>query len=175
MKFEPWMGWAIAGLVGYFLIRAAKNAVSEAGGILGGVGDVLLGAPKPAESFEVPSTVYGPEEPRRVGLFARWINPAPGGSVSKHLWSRSYAASLELENATTRTVAGLLEVRVEESAATGSDVVVTTAGPYTFEPGEKRVIQLDLNTEAFAGSWATAFVRLGGKYAIGEAQTYFIS
>lgn len=174
MKFEPWMAWGIAGVGAYLLLRAAKNAVSEAGGILGGVGDVLLGAPKAAESFEVPATVYAPQQPKRVGLFVRWINPAPGGTVDKRLWSRSYPAALEIENATKSTVAGLLEIRVEENAATGTDTVVTTAGPYTFAPNTKRVISLDLNTQAFAGSWATAFVRLGGKAAIGEAQTYFI-
>lgn len=175
MKFEPWMGWAIAAVVGYFLVRAAKNAVSEAGGVLSGVGDVLLGTPKEAETFPTYGPIQPPGQPKPVGLFVRWIDPVPGGTVSKHLWARSYPASLELENATDRTLSGLLEISVDESAATGTDTVTTTAGPYTLQPGERRIVQLGINTEAFAGSWATAFVRLAGKYAIpAQPQTYFI-
>lgn len=173
-RVQPWMLYAGAAIVGYFLVRAAKNAIAEAGGVLSGVTDVLTGAPKPTETYDLPA--IPPSVTTYYGLSCRWIEPASGGAITKHYWSSNYPASLELHNDTPREVAGLLEITVDEDGVTSDSRVVTTAGPYTFAPGERRIVLIDLKTDALLGTWARATVKLGGVLAQPDADpVWFIS
>lgn len=139
-RVKPWMLWTGAAIAGYFVVRKLLDD------------DVRV--------HELPSL-----DTRYYGLAVRWISPASGGDVDRAPWSGSYPVSFELHNDSTQSIEGFIEVTVDEDGLTADSRVTTTAGPYTFGPGERRIVELELKTNALLATWARATVRLGGQLA----------
>lgn len=172
-KLEPLLVYGGLAVLAYLLIRSAKRQLTEEGGLLGSVEDVLVGAP--ADPVIVP-IAPAPEGGSARGLFVRWIQPAPDGTANRPLFRRDYDAVIEIENLTGGTLSGLLEVSVEErSLFNAPTTVTTTAGPYTVRDRERRQVALALRTDTLIATIATATVRLAGRLAIPpQAQQYTI-
>lgn len=173
-KLEPILLYGGLALVAYLLLKKAKDQLSEGGGLVGSVGDVLVGAPAPTTTTTIAPV---PAQQTARGLFVRWISPAPNGRANRPLFRRDYSATIELENATGGPITGLLEVQVSEDGLVGSPTTITTtAGPYTFANGERRQITLALKTDTLVATLATATVRLAGRLALpDQAQQYVIA
>lgn len=142
------------GLVAYKLYQALVSAKpGGAGGLAGVVTDIAVGAlnpntnesvPQPDGASQVPNpnTYYGPP------ILCVWINPTPGGSVTRQPFQLHYPITLDLKNMTPNVLTGRLTFRVTEG---GEDVVVTEGDVISLHPGDRRRVTTQVRTETVFG------------------------